>query len=78
MFASQGKHAAPSLSSGGVCCAILFMSADIDTGDLDGDKYTVIWDSELIPTKVSQVCSMLSYFTQHSILHSLSPIIILR
>ncbi|KAE9396457.1 RdRP-domain-containing protein [Gymnopus androsaceus JB14] len=37
VFASQGKRAAPSMSSG---------------GDLDGDEYFVCWDPDLIPTKV--------------------------
>ncbi|KAG8830443.1 hypothetical protein FRC18_008083 [Serendipita sp. 400] len=39
VFASKGKHAAPSLSSG---------------GDLDGDKFTVIWDKELVPPKIAE------------------------
>ncbi|KIM19468.1 hypothetical protein M408DRAFT_13453, partial [Serendipita vermifera MAFF 305830] len=39
VFASKGKHAAPSLSSG---------------GDLDGDQYTVIWDPELVMPKVAE------------------------
>lgn len=37
VFASKGRHAAPSLSSG---------------GDLDGDEYTIIWDKDLIPSRV--------------------------
>ncbi|KAI0343647.1 RdRP-domain-containing protein [Trametopsis cervina] len=39
VFASRGKRAAPSMSSG---------------GDLDGDKFTVIWDPDLVPTKVAE------------------------
>ncbi|PVG01695.1 RdRP-domain-containing protein [Serendipita vermifera] len=39
VFASKGKHAAPSLSSG---------------GDLDGDQYTVIWDEDLVQPKVAE------------------------
>ncbi|KAI0318242.1 RNA dependent RNA polymerase-domain-containing protein [Amylostereum chailletii] len=37
VFASQGKRAAPSMSSG---------------GDLDGDEYFVCWDKDLVPAKV--------------------------
>ncbi|KIK70231.1 hypothetical protein GYMLUDRAFT_150630 [Collybiopsis luxurians FD-317 M1] len=37
VFASQGKRAAPSMSSG---------------GDLDGDEYFVCWDPDLVPSKV--------------------------
>ncbi|EKM53816.1 uncharacterized protein PHACADRAFT_125775, partial [Phanerochaete carnosa HHB-10118-sp] len=39
VFASRGRRAAPSMSSG---------------GDLDGDKFTVIWDPDLVPRKVAQ------------------------
>ncbi|KAF5390123.1 hypothetical protein D9757_003870 [Collybiopsis confluens] len=37
VFASQGKRAAPSMSSG---------------GDLDGDEYFVCWDPDLVPSNV--------------------------
>ncbi|GJE97878.1 RNA-directed RNA polymerase domain-containing protein [Phanerochaete sordida] len=39
VFASRGTRAAPSMSSG---------------GDLDGDKFTVIWDPDLVPKKIAQ------------------------
>lgn len=41
VFASVGKRAAPSMSSG---------------GDLDGDEYFVCWDSDLVPRHVAEVC----------------------
>ncbi|KAI0684613.1 RNA dependent RNA polymerase-domain-containing protein [Cytidiella melzeri] len=39
VFATRGKRAAPSMSSG---------------GDLDGDKFTVIWDPDIVPRKVAE------------------------
>ncbi|OCH91052.1 RdRP-domain-containing protein [Obba rivulosa] len=39
VFATKGKRAAPSMSSG---------------GDLDGDRFMVIWDSDLVPKKVAE------------------------
>ncbi|KAI0915379.1 hypothetical protein AcV5_003869 [Taiwanofungus camphoratus] len=39
VFASQGKRAAPSMSSG---------------GDLDGDRFLVVWDPDLVPKKVAE------------------------
>ncbi|KAJ3554369.1 hypothetical protein NM688_g3145 [Phlebia brevispora] len=39
VFASHGTRAAPSMSSG---------------GDLDGDRFTVIWDPDLVPKKVAE------------------------
>ncbi|TCD62010.1 hypothetical protein EIP91_007628 [Steccherinum ochraceum] len=39
VFATRGRRAAPSMSSG---------------GDLDGDQFTVIWDPDLVPPKVAE------------------------
>ncbi|KAH9833398.1 RNA dependent RNA polymerase-domain-containing protein [Rhodofomes roseus] len=39
VFASRGKRAAPSMSSG---------------GDLDGDRFLVMWDPDLVPRKVAE------------------------
>ncbi|KAI0051209.1 RdRP-domain-containing protein [Auriscalpium vulgare] len=39
VFPSQGRRAAPSMSSG---------------GDLDGDEYFVCWDTALVPTRVAE------------------------
>jgi len=39
VFASRGKRAAPSMSSG---------------GDLDGDRFLVMWDPDLVPKKVAE------------------------
>jgi len=56
VFASKGKHAAPSLSSGGKKLAWLISMSHLAAGDLDGDQYTVIWDKQLVPPKVAEVC----------------------
>ncbi|THH29680.1 hypothetical protein EUX98_g4493 [Antrodiella citrinella] len=39
VFATRGRRAAPSMSSG---------------GDLDGDQFTVIWDPDMVPPKVAE------------------------
>ncbi|KAF8597550.1 RNA-directed RNA polymerase [Ceratobasidium sp. AG-I] len=39
IFSGKGKRAAPSMSSG---------------GDLDGDRFTVVWDSDIVPSVVAQ------------------------
>ncbi|PCH35526.1 RNA-directed RNA polymerase [Wolfiporia cocos MD-104 SS10] len=39
VFSSKGRRAAPSMSSG---------------GDLDGDKFLVMWDSDLVPRNVAE------------------------
>ncbi|KZT63464.1 hypothetical protein DAEQUDRAFT_778932 [Daedalea quercina L-15889] len=39
VFASKGRRAAPSMSSG---------------GDLDGDRFLVLWDPDLVPKKVAE------------------------
>ncbi|KAF9809306.1 hypothetical protein IEO21_07455 [Rhodonia placenta] len=39
VFSSKGKRAAPSMSSG---------------GDLDGDRFLVMWDPDLVPKKVAE------------------------
>jgi len=57
VFPAAGKYAAPSLSSGG---DIKLLPATISdpysfSGDLDGDKFTVIWDPDLIPKVVAEV-----------------------
>ncbi|KAI0077242.1 RNA-directed RNA polymerase [Panus rudis PR-1116 ss-1] len=42
VFASRGKRAAPSMMSG---------------GDLDGDQFAVIWDSDIVPKTIAEACS---------------------
>ncbi|QRV85064.1 RNA-dependent RNA polymerase [Ceratobasidium sp. AG-Ba] len=39
VFSGKGKRAAPSMSSG---------------GDLDGDRFTVVWDPEIVPKTLAQ------------------------
>ncbi|KAH8088982.1 RNA dependent RNA polymerase-domain-containing protein [Cristinia sonorae] len=39
VFATRGRRAAPSMSSG---------------GDLDGDQFTVIWDADLVPPHIAE------------------------
>ncbi|KAF9069456.1 RdRP-domain-containing protein [Rhodocollybia butyracea] len=46
VFASQGKRAAPSMSSG---------------GDLDGDEYFVCWDPDLVPKTVFEASMSYGY-----------------
>jgi hypothetical protein len=60
VFASRGKRAAPSMSSGGdlgeapPCCT----PSTGSNSHIDGDKFTVIWDSDIVPRKVAEVCHL--------------------
>ena len=57
VFAAAGRYAAPSLSSGGdmKCFQVTVYDPHSFSGDLDGDKFTVIWDPDLIPKVIAEV-----------------------
>jgi hypothetical protein len=44
VFAGKGKRAAPSMTSG---------------GDLDGDKFLICWDQDIVPKRLMKVCAQL-------------------
>lgn len=59
VFSGKGKRAAPSMSSGGDLGTFFsyfsfsFLITHLDI--LDGDRFTVVWDSDIVPSVVAQV-----------------------
>jgi hypothetical protein len=45
---------------------VLYLHVSPAVGDLDGDQYTVIWDKQLVPPKVAEVCRKFLQSLVHS------------
>lgn len=58
VFATKGRRAAPSMSSGGDLgsLSVFVRRGGVSSFHVDGDRFTVIWDPDLVPAKIAEVC----------------------